>query len=434
LVRVSYIEISEKILSLARTDRGCVIKGNPGIGKSCFLSYCLWRFASGKKTVVFESVEQQGRWVFRPNGSVSFHSRSTFVPELDVASTYYLFDPYGNEADEARGTYAFTIVASSPNPDHFKGFQKRLRCETTFFMPCWSLEELYAIRASAPGILDEDEVKARFEVVGGIPRYIFQSAPKFDNLKSYIDLKLDNIDLKVISKALGNPEEGDEISHKLIQYEVDTTSYTKSTVKFASEYVEVELPKRASKDSLKQLGEMIDNLARVGNAAVLNGHLFEHFAHTVYPRGITLRARQLTAKGQRPTQPETIAFPEVDSRMFKNAAELKSALVAGCYARPKKPTYAAVDAIASYNDGIVFLQYTRGKVHPISLDQLYEDLKVAQSVNRLQKKFRFYFVVPPHRFNAFKMQALKFEDGTAPKLAEVKKYIEQWVLELKTTV
>ena len=89
-----------------------------------------------------------------------------------------------------------------------------------------------------------------------------------------------------------------------------------------------------------------------------------------------------------------------------------------------------------FNDKIVFFQFTRAEVHAISLEQLYRDLQVARKLKPRQLKFRFYFVVPPHRFRTFTAQALSLKDdkakGANAKCEEVTKFIEQWVVELKT--
>ena len=48
LIRKSYVEIFDSMMATANAEqgiRGYVTLGNPGVGKSRFLSYCLWRFA-----------------------------------------------------------------------------------------------------------------------------------------------------------------------------------------------------------------------------------------------------------------------------------------------------------------------------------------------------------------------------------------------------
>jgi hypothetical protein len=285
-------------------------------------------------------------------------------------------------------------------------------------------------------VITAAEMTRRFGIVGGVPLYLFTSPPEFNDLKIELDVALHDANIDLIEAALGNPENGDAISHKMIQYSVNLTTYRSATVLFASPYVEEELPKQVSEIKLKQLGTLINDLAAVGHAAVLNGHIYEHYAHTVFPRGQSFRVRRLTASGAVPTV--TIAvFPQLDKRIFINDSELSDDLSRGNYAQPRQSNYAAVDALSFQGNDIIFLQYTRAEYHPVSLNRLYADLKLCEKIKPNQKMFRLYFAVPPHRFAKFKRQVLTGADNSKSaqnKRGYIDSHVDQWVLELKTPV
>mgnify|MGYP007061233402 CR=1 FL=1 len=102
------------------------------------------------KTVLFESVSKKEVWYFK-DGQVEMPRRDADQRALirDVARAdyekdrypWYLFYPSVENAQEPTEIMnAFTIVAASPNPKHYKQFHKCTRHK--LYIPCWSWEEL----------------------------------------------------------------------------------------------------------------------------------------------------------------------------------------------------------------------------------------------------------------------------------------------------
>lgn len=296
LIRQSYADIYTQMVSLMPQHRGYVLTGIPGTGKTNFLNYAAWRLAQEGKVVIYESKEHQRVWLFTPTGTVTTHHSDSMPPEADLASTFYLFDP-GEKLEGPLFRSAFTIVASSPDPRQYEGFRARPGCGVKFFMPGWSESELSTVRPHMTNVITQPEMTRRFRIVGGVPRYIFLSAPEFEIMKSDLDATLHYANVELIQAALGNPERGDAESHKVIQYSVDTLTYRSATVMFASNKVEEELPKQVSEVKLNHLGRLINDLAAVGHGAVLNGHISEHYARTVIARGQSFPDRNLVTLG-----------------------------------------------------------------------------------------------------------------------------------------
>lgn len=455
LIRRSYSDLFSILMTLAATLKstpfaGCVLTGNPGIGKSYFLSYMFWHFAKQGKTIVFESLANNDMWLFLPDGTVSLHDRSpqNRPNALNSRSTLYLFDPFGKETTEPIGCSAFTIVASSPNPIHYFGFQKQNGCDTTLYMPCWSEEELESIR---PPSMDPKELQDRFYVFGGIPRYLFKSDNAFTKAVKRLNLEMREVELEKLEDALGDLEKGDKISHKLIQYRVDTSTYMDATMQYASPYIHEHLPMMVPTNRLKSLGKILSEVANAD--VVLEGNIFETFLHRAFPGGITMEARCLEPESasdedvsHSSSQDVDISFEKRRMQYFDNRDELRGALVARCYARPSNPNYPAIDALTWHDNEITFLQFTRSKKHEVSMHELslFNDLVVAKSINSQQSKFRLYFVVPLERYDEFQLQRLtvppQMRDSTKAqyvadiddKVEFVNKNIEQWVARLKT--
>ena len=459
LIRRSYVEIFDSMMSIANENseiRGYVTLGNPGVGKSRYLSYCLWRFARDGKRVFFESVQQEGMWLFDPNGAVTHYFR---VGELNPVfaskrDDYRLFDPYGDQPDEPKGGSAFTIIAASPNPIHYKGFRKRKGCKVRFFMPVWSKAELKLFR-DATNTITDDELEYRLEMFGGIPRYVFTEEQEYLDTKAELDAAITEgcaDSLEVIRAALGNMERGNKVSFKLIHYKVDTATYRTATVRYASPYVERELPLRAPANRLKLLGKVLSDVADVD--VVMEGHIFEVFLHRAIPIGATFvsRCMEEVEESGEGEQDVEISTSKRKVKYFTDGDELTAALDGKCYARPNDSNYTAIDAVTWFDADIVFLQYTRSKKHGISMDQLtfYNDLLAVRKVTKSQEKIRFYFVVPAQEYETFerqsvvvppRMRAAKLKSGKPnayyvsdidAKMKFVEDNVEQWVAMLKT--
>jgi KaiC/GvpD/RAD55 family RecA-like ATPase len=56
LIRKSFVEIFDSMMAIAGANpniRGYVTLGNPGVGKSRLLSYCIWQIARVGKRVFY---------------------------------------------------------------------------------------------------------------------------------------------------------------------------------------------------------------------------------------------------------------------------------------------------------------------------------------------------------------------------------------------
>lgn len=215
--------------------RGYTIYGNPGIGKSWFLSYWLYRLAQEQKTVCFESMEQNGAWLFQPDGTVSSFNpnwRGNFPQEILMDSkSFYLFDPAGKNPREPTQTAAFTVVAASSDPRHYFQFNKRNR-NKKFIMPPWTEAEIDRILPHLPH-LESSKVKELFAKYGPIPLYILNNT---DDWHEELERAISTTNPDDLRKSLGGPEALSNVSHKLLHCHTGPP-YTSCTVTFASPHI-----------------------------------------------------------------------------------------------------------------------------------------------------------------------------------------------------
>ena len=97
-------------------------------------------------------------WLFKDKTvKIAFKSddQTDLINEVrNDLNAWYLFDPAGKTPREPETIKPFTIVAASPNPQHYKEFFKLVGHK--YYVPCWTLEELekhrpHAAETVAPG-------------------------------------------------------------------------------------------------------------------------------------------------------------------------------------------------------------------------------------------------------------------------------------------
>ena len=129
------------------TDKGYVISGHPGIGKTWFLSYLLVeRLLSGFPTVfqVQHGNTVDMHYFFNESGVDILNTKS--VRKIAQESRIWALvdqQPIGLAADLNRIEWLF-IITSSPNVKTLKTIAKKHGITETYYMPVWGWSEIVA--------------------------------------------------------------------------------------------------------------------------------------------------------------------------------------------------------------------------------------------------------------------------------------------------
>ena len=126
---------------LGRTDL-CMILGNPGIGKSYFSIYLLFRFLKMSQTVLYHHSLGSIMYLFKPEGEV-MRFTITIPPNTLTTGTLYLYDAATRSPPKVIPQDARLIVFSSPSAENIQDFRKEHLKELN--MPLWTLTELYTV-------------------------------------------------------------------------------------------------------------------------------------------------------------------------------------------------------------------------------------------------------------------------------------------------
>ena len=160
--------------NLSRGCRRFVVTGVPGIGKSQFLLYFMWRLAQKNEPFLLEETKRVVI-CYAPGQMTRYDG----YPENIPSDLPYLCDmaekklPYLGK----RWVPSFTAVFSSPNPDRFQELLKR-DDSVELVMPPWDADEIFAAHSLLERYqgISLDVVKSQFAVYGGVPRHVLEKA------------------------------------------------------------------------------------------------------------------------------------------------------------------------------------------------------------------------------------------------------------------
>ena len=173
-VRDCWVEMYEVMEDMLKS--GCqriVVTGTPGIGKSQFLQYCMWRMAQKNEAFLHETYPQMVH-MYSP-GNFATHNYNNIPSGLP-----YLVDMEVEQLpfyDYAKWSPLFTAIFSSPNPYRFKSMVK-MDNSVELIMPPWENEEIFDAHKliSKFRSVDIDLVKSQLAIYGGVPRYVFDKS------------------------------------------------------------------------------------------------------------------------------------------------------------------------------------------------------------------------------------------------------------------
>jgi len=383
LIRRCYVDLFEEVKQLHSIGSpGVIITGNPGIGKSYFLMYCLIRFGCFEnKAVVFQSIQKMKMWLFKGKEKPICLQ----YPYPDANADVYLVDS-GSPSSEPLSTQLFTILACSPKKDHYKEFQKN--GAEKLYMPCWLLEELLQLPHDKYTPL---KIKENFYWFGGVPRYVFGDN-RGNTWKREIDHALNSCNPVDIGSFVGNKAlNGDEICHKLFQLKI-TKDHQVESVVFSSEHVEKQLPSCLVRRELRGFVTLIkSSLVGIPTAASLRGYLFESYAHHILSQGRTFTV----------SDGETLTLGKLEEHVEQvKLLELKPVdLPKNKYIRPTQKNFAVFDSFIIPDDvTLLAFQMTVSKSHSLDLVKVKGCLQQAGITT-----LKVYYVVPPDVFATFKV-------------------------------
>ena len=398
--RKSYKQLSD----LIDTKVPSIITGTPGIGKSYFAIYELFKAFKARRTVVYIRgrvsdciVCDRGNFY---KVKCSSHEFTEFVNHPD---TLALYDCATRTPATCSAWKCQVIIVSSPYYGNYSDVMKKAT-SAKYYMPIWKFEEIeWCVRN-----IEEFNVvnyKKRFDYFGGVPRYIFSDESKYAQWIAALDGACCDCTVNTLVRV-----EMDAIDNNIrdlvrhvnpITSDDGQTNYRSYTFSFASDHVCQKAMESIMRYEDAALRRFPNTYLMNRNAALgtLAGVVYEVYAHEVLKKGGGFTCRSLEKNVQ-------VGKFELNPTEACNTFTSKFSGLASGYCRPESKVNASIDSLYMLNESTLHavFQMTISERHPITKSGLRK-LAKHLTIERID----FYFVVPPDCFEDFNKQTFKGE-------------------------
>ena len=146
----------------------------------------MWRLAEDypkSRIVYFNSVDESYYLLLSDGTSDSIVDRHHLNTLLTQPDTFLLFDAEGKEYPPI--VNAPTIIVSSDDERQCRQWEKSYKFRR--YMPAWTLDEIMLAYKHIPLYgLTEIDVRERFRIIGGVPRFVFDDTVRVKRIMSYV--------------------------------------------------------------------------------------------------------------------------------------------------------------------------------------------------------------------------------------------------------
>ncbi|KAF8513599.1 hypothetical protein BU17DRAFT_53205 [Hysterangium stoloniferum] len=442
LVRAEYIRVFDAVKVIhekSHNTRLAVVTGQPGIGKSSWISYAL-RYCLGQKWPI----------VWYRYGNCFFFSRSgvviidplvhqsggkhtwCFVDSMDASETlpHHICFP---------GIQLFPVYVTSPKESRWRKLVQSRRIPQLIVMNPWTLDELKTAARFYPDRILED-IRERYHNAGPSARVCLT----FDSqaIKDFYTSRDQQIKNTATAESLGKfIDESDSLlmdqfSHKIcVMRRFDHNIMNSYTVNPVTDFVRRQLLLQIGKIEPNDILKMLRHLTRVPNGGMA-GLLFEaHFQRT-FAKGINIDAKPMFrghSKNSRwhSTFHSSSSFQEARRNASLDTSSDFSLCVTpagtieydhaeqltikeASYYIPRAANEAAIDSFILHDGYLYLFQFTTGSTHGIkpSLQNVLDRFAGLPD----WKHWRFIFIVPddlksfscPHSNKGFLLDDIPF--------------------------
>ena len=412
ITRACVRELWAEVRKVTQTPfKNVLVTGSSGIGKSRSMAYLLRGLLLEGRTVVYHSnsektvfkfcLSSDGRYEAKYVDEDDFRPASTV--ELQDESNFYLVDTATNSISPPH-VKAHTVLASSPNSEHFAQFVRNSPVHRLYMSP-WSLEEMEAARREISPHLTTKELKTRFQHLGGFPRTVLGDESAYvialeAALAAVATMKLDMLRsiLQRLIATIDNRKPDMPSSH-IVCYRAEAP-YTKQRLAFVSEDVQQQLAVRYA----EKLWNNMENLPK--EMAAFKGYAFQELALKRLAAGGTFIVHFLPQSTKQQQKNSNVPNKEILTTISlpKDATIVRSDELPSLDTLDhnlwvsSKPNYPAIDA---FGPGLnVAFNFTVSDDHALNVAGLKEVTLHVNSTSELP--LRFFFVVPESSFQDWK--------------------------------
>ena len=393
----------DTVFSLCQTAwaagiQGIFVKGTPGIGKSFFLNYALYRLVAKGKTVLLLSGPMNVAYVYKnleERPTVVKLDEATKVKVADgmatflAASTdYVLYDPHEDPQKTQRyATQHFCekpfLVAVSPDPANCKKLEKDTNQAATLYMGPMDSDEAEEMRQLCYSTLTKEQVNERYSNVGGVARFLYRSSFAFSEAEDATLNAIHDHQAFALNDLVVNPRRIDagsvENEYKSLwslYHLVPDESHTKYTIELCCRNAYMKLRSHLLKRDVQWLWNVFSSTAE--KHGTLREIRFEAYARKkIIVEGVDLPARRLLLTEVSASETVQVSIPGKptvyemrDNNIGSTLLSQHAAIVhtgGGGYLIPDLPKVPVIDsAYVAASGKSIMLQMKAGRGKPLS--------------------------------------------------------------------
>lgn len=364
-VRAAYSDIYDSILLSKKTRN--VVTGVPGIGKSLFCLYFIWRYVAENTDALFllEFVKDEIQ-MFGPN----YHQMCTRLQCNGVQIPYFVDIDAMHEP--AKNVGSFAVVFSFPHPGRFKQWMKNPDLCDRYVLPTWTLPDLQQLRLVCFPLTSGETVNYRFRRVGGVPRLVLQGDDCCfeDCLENALARKGAGIAESFFVSGFGMTDE--EMSYTLVHIHPDQENYCTRAehFTFASTFIWERLYRLNQRSIINKSVDYF-NGGTGAYGGLFAGYHFENICHIALPitgkhfRISSLRSSEGDESINHVNEKTTIFVPSTVCNLSTDDWS-RTPFERNVYYIPLKKNLESGDSFFLSDDGVLHvLQITVGKSHPV---------------------------------------------------------------------
>ncbi|KAL5480221.1 SQS1_1 [Sanghuangporus weigelae] len=432
LIRKEYEELDSFLASDKSKAPRVLLIGQPGIGKTVYLTYCLLkRLSSGKRTIV--SWSDTSRYLFQDNGAFWIPNKIIAAAGLKVTDdrdgdALILYDLNNNQPKPYEMRNWHIVVASSPKNSRWKEWEKETQAQT-YIMKTWGWEEMYISRDMAVTDRSDDGWRKAFLKYGGSARHLLAMK------ETTLSLKTTQAIRRAKAKDLFNPtdvEFKDDVSSFLVEINPMTDPQSAQCDRsipsgsIISQAILELIIEQAEIEIASEMKRSYETLMRHQGTRTAAGLLFEGVGH----RWLLKACKSLLTVDSLSSPGETVALnlshldKTFDFGKVENIDTTK-------YYRPLSSRLAGVDSFAVTVDPeghateVILFQFIVSVDHPIKTGFV----KALWGTNHLSDlKWRYIFIVPEDEASGLTEQPW----APASEASTWKRRIDQYVLGVNT--
>jgi len=324
---------------------------------------------------------------------------------------FFLFDPAASGyAVEPLLVHQFTVVTASPNRKHFKEFIKTAQMR---FLPSWSLADLDRILpyCNLPGTVAarRKALEERFEIVGGIPRKIFENFSSEYWTKTITNELIEHSGGVQLLLAEFNTvmKDYNRVHNDLVVIYSTGPHFDRARFFLASEYVRRCYPQQIKLSERRLRAEEIKSAWNDPTRAAEAGEKFEPFAFESLFFGGRFALYPFLEDGTHaPTGSDCQLGPFQGSETFTDLSYVTTFLPDMLY-RPSQKNFPILDYFALCGNDLLLFQMTMSDRKPdpegIFSDTRVRPLLKLYSGMNLHGRIMVVFVAPDFVLHSFKL-------------------------------